>query len=1489
MEKLREFIEKKKEKSASRRPRYGTRKLSVGLVSCVLGYCIFFSPTVVSAQVGEGSESTSTRVEASADTSDSDSESESDETKAVETPSAATNEVESPQAKASVSEVADEAPAVAETPVAEAEKEAPAEEVVEAEKEEPAVSEEKLEPVAEEDAETKEVSKKEEIEALKANKEANIEETVAADKKENKTEETTPKAEENKDALKSEDDKEAIVEDEKVEETEAAKVEKTETQAEPTSKEVANEELLLNEKPEPEALQAGETEEDAITNVEITIGGAKNGEKTEIVNPTALPKRTNEGNTDINLEARVDFDIPEGTKHGKTFDFVVSDNVNLHGVLKSEEEGQPVVFDGEEIATAERLTDGRNGYKYTFNEKVDNLKDIRVRIIYPLFIDPDKVPMGTKEYEIGEDGKYKLDNEGNPILKADNKEKVSVTVAGKTASKDYTVEYESEVFDVKTTGPTLSGIADIDQVDDNNYNHTIYVNPTADQLLNGSHVTVQNEKGYKTVTFDEDVKNSVKVYKVKDPNKLPLSFGNDFNDGNYEDVTSKANVKLVKDNNNADLNKLVVDVKQGNSNQSQPFYDKDFDKSTYVITYTGKRTPNKAFKTNTIFTADWRKANGNVKNLSKLGDQSWEWTNEIVIDDADAIAIANRTYSLGDKVWIDADEDGSQGDSEVGLEGVKVILKGINMSDKETKTDSNGNYKFEGLRNGEYTVEFEIPTGYAPTTVKAEGVTDKNNSDASQAQGSKVATAIGEINGADNMNVDFGVVKSNEGTFTEEHIYKTLDFEGKVVETSDPEQGEHKEGSKDVQYTTKAKEKEGFKLVSVEANDTDAVIDSENGTAKTGNIVEGKDLKVTYTYEKQPGRFVEHHIYKTVDKEGNVLTTDKTVNLPEDGQDPFEGYSSEAVNTKQRAEEGYTFKEATEIKLQNDDSEKIYTNYVPGKVLEKTYIYTKTQEEPVAKKGSFKETHVYITKDFDGNVIEDKTITEPGKSSEGTKDKTYESSKVDKAGYELVKVTADKGSENDVTISEDGKQVEAGNYVEDKELAVTYEYVKQPGRFVEHHIYKTVDKDGNEVSTDKTVNNPKEGEPAKEGFSNEKITTAQRPEDGYTFDSETTLESENYVPGKVLEKTYIYTKTQEEPVAKKGSFKETHVYITKDFDGNVIEDKTITEPGKSSEGTKDKTYESSKVDKAGYELVKVTADKGSENDVTISEDGKQVEAGNYVEDKELAVTYEYVKQPGRFVEHHIYKTVDKEGNVLTTDKTVNLPEDGQDPFEGYSSEAVNTKQRAEEGYTFKEATEIKLQNDDSEKIYTNYVPGKVLEKTYIYTKTEEGTPLIPLTPAEEPETPTPVEPSEPEEPKHTTPLVPLTPAEEVEVERITHHDHKTPGTPVVTEVPSTPVVETEKSVEEKTEKSEETKEVENKEEKAEKVEEIKEEAKTVEDDNLEKPQAPESHDKLAPRAPEKDKAPKTGDAGILSSLGLGSLAASGLAFIELKKRNKKNK
>lgn len=88
LEKLKEFIEKKKEKSSSRRPRYGTRKLSVGLVSCVLGYCIFMSPTVVNAQVAESETSESTQV--------SETREVSETSKASDIETAESSKVESP-------------------------------------------------------------------------------------------------------------------------------------------------------------------------------------------------------------------------------------------------------------------------------------------------------------------------------------------------------------------------------------------------------------------------------------------------------------------------------------------------------------------------------------------------------------------------------------------------------------------------------------------------------------------------------------------------------------------------------------------------------------------------------------------------------------------------------------------------------------------------------------------------------------------------------------------------------------------------------------------------------------------------------------------------------------------------------------------------------------------------------------------------------------------------------------------------------------------------------------------------------------------------------------------------------------------------------------------------------------------------------------------------------------------------------------------------
>ena len=448
------------------------------------------------------------------------------------------------------------------------------------------------------------------------------------------------------------------------------------------------------------------------------------------------------------------------------------------------------------------------------------------------------------------------------------------------------------------------------------------------------------------------------------------------------------------------------------------------------------------------------------------------------------------------------------------------------------------------------------------------------------------------------------------------------------------------------------------------------------------------------------------------------------------------------------------------------------------------------------------------------------------------------------------------------------------------------------GYFIEHHVYKT--KVDGVLQEDKTFtlhSNKMEGYDYNKYFTNKnviddfkfvKVDTDKLVENP-VYNKDGTIARGNYEPGKTKEVTYIYERD-----ITSGKFQEHHIYQTKKLDGTIVEDSRDDKD--ETKGIDEDSYKTSKIDRDGYTLteVKATNDESAKLGVKFNSKGAET-TGNYVNGKKLEVTYIYqkeeqqpVEKKGSFQEHHIYQTKKLDGTIVEDSR------DDKEVKEGTEKENYKTSKQDKEGYTLTkiESTNGGQFNEDGSLKEAAYIADKKQEVTYIYQKEEQETPWTPL----EPSTPVdPSEPSEPEEPKHTTPLVPLTPAEEVEVERITHHDHKTPGTPVVTEVPSTPVVETEKSVEEKTEKSEETKEVENKEEKAEKVEEVKEEAKTVEDDNLEKPQAPESYDKLAPRAPEKDKAPKTGDAGILSSLGLGSLAASGLAFIELKKRNKKNK
>ncbi|UXU12951.1 SdrD B-like domain-containing protein [Staphylococcus aureus] len=140
------------------------------------------------------------------------------------------------------------------------------------------------------------------------------------------------------------------------------------------------------------------------------------------------------------------------------------------------------------------------------------------------------------------------------------------------------------------------------------------------------------------------------------------------------------------------------------------------------------------------------------------------------------------TYTLGDKVWEDTDKDGVQNTNDPGIAGVKVTLTKPDGTTETTVTDENGNYKFTGLKNGEYTVTFETPEGYDPTIINV-------GDDALDSDGHTVKV---KIENADDMTIDSGFVKTvveptpEEATYTlGDKVWEDTDKDG-VQNTNDP-------------------------------------------------------------------------------------------------------------------------------------------------------------------------------------------------------------------------------------------------------------------------------------------------------------------------------------------------------------------------------------------------------------------------------------------------------------------------------------------------------------------------------------------------------------------------------------------------------------------------------------------------------------------------------------------------------------------------------
>ena len=60
---MKKSLPKKRAKSSNERPKYGLRKLTVGVVSCLLGYMMFMTPNVALAEKVEKVEATTATIE----------------------------------------------------------------------------------------------------------------------------------------------------------------------------------------------------------------------------------------------------------------------------------------------------------------------------------------------------------------------------------------------------------------------------------------------------------------------------------------------------------------------------------------------------------------------------------------------------------------------------------------------------------------------------------------------------------------------------------------------------------------------------------------------------------------------------------------------------------------------------------------------------------------------------------------------------------------------------------------------------------------------------------------------------------------------------------------------------------------------------------------------------------------------------------------------------------------------------------------------------------------------------------------------------------------------------------------------------------------------------------------------------------------------------------------------------------------------------------
>lgn len=243
------------------------------------------------------------------------------------------------------------------------------------------------------------------------------------------------------------------------------------------------------------------------------------------------------------------------------------------------------------------------------------------------------------------------------------------------------------------------------------------------------------------------------------------------------DIEEEANMKYTLENFEKDISEKYTDVASVDESivilagksveMTITAKAKDVLKTTEVSNYA------------TVAGSNIKKVTSNISKFTIISN--YEEKN----DDKDSDNINDNNQSqnkntISGVVWKDENKDGKRDSEEQLLSGVKVKLYNVNtkiLSKKndgtaqEIQTDTNGNYKFTNVENGEYWVLFEYDTNqYGITTYKKSGVSENLNSDVIEKQVSinGVEKKVGltdtlKISDSGYSNIDMGLISN--GTF----------------------------------------------------------------------------------------------------------------------------------------------------------------------------------------------------------------------------------------------------------------------------------------------------------------------------------------------------------------------------------------------------------------------------------------------------------------------------------------------------------------------------------------------------------------------------------------------------------------------------------------------------------------------------------------------------------------------------------------------------